>query len=82
MTLPIETQSFDLLVDAVGLVCPEPVMLVHSAVAKLSKGDVLKVIATDPSSARDIPKFCRFLDHELIAMEQIEETWFYFIRCG
>ena len=46
--------------DALGLRCPEPVMMLHGKVRELSKGDVLKVTATDPSTTRDIPKFCQF----------------------
>ncbi len=77
MTIP-----HDLLVDTTGLLCPEPVMLLHSAVRGLAQGRVIKVIATDPSTTRDIPKFCRFLGHELLDQQQIELSYEYFIRCG
>jgi len=46
--------------DARGLYCPEPVMLLHTKVRELGAGEVLKVSATDPSTQRDIPKFCIF----------------------
>ncbi|MBP7958870.1 MAG: sulfurtransferase TusA, partial [Thiopseudomonas sp.] len=52
--------------DASGLFCPEPVMMLHGKVRELAAGDVLKVIATDPSTQRDIPKFCMFLEHQLL----------------
>lgn len=51
--------------DARGLTCPEPVMLLHKAVRELAKGETLEVLATDPSTQRDIPKFCQFLGHQL-----------------
>ncbi len=51
--------------DARGLRCPEPVMLVHKAIAPLAPGDSLTVLATDPTTQRDIPQFCRFLGHQL-----------------
>lgn len=66
--------------DASGLMCPEPVMLLHNKVRDLSGGCLLKVIATDPSTKRDIPKFCHFLGHELVAQEQNETSYFYWIR--
>ena len=72
MTTSFENEPFDLLVDTSGLVCPEPVMMLHSAVRQLALGQIIKVIATDPSTARDIPKFCGFLGHELIAQEYIQ----------
>src|SRR5690625_4538282 len=57
--------------DATGLVCPEPVMLLHRAVREAEVGEVIAMLATDPSTARDVPKFCHFLGHELL--EQSEE---------
>ncbi|HEY9035354.1 MAG TPA: sulfurtransferase TusA [Pseudomonadales bacterium] len=55
--------------DATGLLCPEPVMLLHRKIREMASGDVLAVIATDPSTERDIPKFCTFLGHELLLAE-------------
>lgn len=46
--------------DASGLNCPEPVMMLHQHIRDLAPGGLLKVIATDPSTRRDIPKFCVF----------------------
>lgn len=54
------------LLDARGLRCPEPVMLLHKRVRELGEGEELVVLATDPSTTRDIPKFCRFLGHALL----------------
>lgn len=59
--------------DATGLYCPEPVMMLHNAVRELSEGDILKVIATDPSTQRDIPKFCQFLGHGLLLQELLQQ---------
>ena len=70
----------DALLDASGLNCPEPVMMLHNKVRDLPAGDVLKVIATDPSTQRDIPKFCVFLGHELVDQQADEGTYFYWIR--
>ncbi len=75
-----EPPCFDLLLDTSGLICPEPVMLLHSAVRELASGKIIKVIATDPSTTRDIPKFCHFLGHELARHEELEDTFLYFIR--
>lgn len=54
------------LLDARGLNCPEPVMMLHKRVRELADGDELLVLATDPSTTRDIPKFCHFLGHALL----------------
>lgn len=51
--------------DTKGLICPEPVMLLHRAIRKITSGELLIVESTDPSSMRDIPKFCIHLGHVL-----------------
>lgn len=66
--------------DASGLNCPEPVMMLHNKVRELPPGGLLKVIATDPSTRRDIPKFCVFLGHELLEQREETGTFFYWIR--
>lgn len=70
--------------DARGLFCPEPVMMLHNKVRDMQAGDVLEVLATDPSTTRDIPNFCRFLGHELVLQEVLEDAseYRYRIRKG
>ena len=65
-------QSVERVLEAQGLYCPEPVMMLHAAVAEMNSGELLKVIATDPSTKRDIPKFCQFLGHTLEEQERVE----------
>ncbi|MHB0777438.1 sulfurtransferase TusA [Halomonas sp. WWR20] len=72
--------SVDSELDTCGLYCPEPIMLMHNRVRDMASGEVLKVVATDPATTRDIPKFCTFLGHELIAQRQEGELYRYWIR--
>jgi tRNA 2-thiouridine synthesizing protein A len=65
--------------DAQGLFCPEPVMLLHKKVRDMQAGELLDVLATDPSTQRDIPKFCRFLGHELVSQEKRGDDLFYYV---
>jgi len=69
-------------VDARGLKCPEPVMMLHAAMRKTTAGGLVRLMATDPSTQRDVPQFCRFLDHELLCSDINEEagTFEYLIR--
>lgn len=68
--------------DAIGLRCPEPVMMVRLAIRKLDKNQTLLVSADDPSTKRDIPSFCRFMEHQLLA-QQVEQSPFqYLIKKG
>jgi len=68
--------------DARGLFCPEPVMLLHKVVDELEAGGEVQVWATDPSTQRDIPKFCQFLGHELLEQGEQDGEFRYLIRKG
>ena len=68
--------------DAIGLRCPEPVMMLRLKIRKMITGETLLVSADDPSTVRDIPSFCRFMEHQLI-YQQTETTPFkYIIKKG
>ena len=56
-----------------GLRCPEPVMMLHQAIRKSKSGDIVEVLATDPSTSWDIPKFCMQLGHELLLQEETQD---------
>ena len=63
--------KIDHVLDTRGLFCPEPVMMLHGAVREASSGQHLQVLATDPSTQRDIAKFCQFLEHQLVSSEVV-----------
>ncbi|HBS42513.1 MAG TPA: sulfurtransferase TusA [Oceanospirillales bacterium] len=70
----------DRTLDARGLLCPEPVMLLHQVMDEVAEGDVVVVLATDPSTVRDFTRFCSFLGHELIRHEEMDGE-FHFLIC-
>ncbi len=70
MSEPFNELPYDKMLDTQGLNCPEPVMMLHQAIRKSQSGAVIKVLATDPSTTRDIPKFCMHLGHELVDKQQ------------
>lgn len=57
-------------------------MLLHNRVRDMRAGECVRVIATDPSTQRDIPKFCAFLGHDLLSQEQRDDQFVYVIRKG
>lgn len=76
------TTTPDHILDATGLFCPEPVMLLHNRIRDMTAGDTLLVLATDPSTTRDIPKFCSFLGHELLEQDERDGQYHYLLRKG
>ena len=68
--------------DALGLRCPEPVMMVRKTVRQMAAGETLLIIADDPATTRDIPSFCEFMDHTLIASETTQTPYQYLLKKG
>jgi len=68
--------------DALGLRCPEPVMMVRLQVRKMEEGETLSITADDPATTRDIPSFCRFMQHTLLASQTDELPYLYLIQKG
>lgn len=60
--------------DTQGLICPEPVMMLHRTIRNADAGEVIEILATDPATTRDIPNFCRHLGHELVQQETLAEN--------
>jgi tRNA 2-thiouridine synthesizing protein A len=56
-------------IDTRGLTCPLPILKAKKALAEMSAGELLKVLATDPGSVRDFQAFARQTGHELVAHE-------------
>lgn len=74
--------EYDAELDARGLYCPEPVMMLHNRINDVAPGQVLRVRATDPSTTRDIPRFCQFLGHELVQNQEQGGEYIFMIRRG
>jgi len=55
-------------------------MMLHNAIRDMAVGELLQVLATDPSTQRDIPRFCAFLGHELVEQGEAEGVYRYVIR--
>ncbi|QLE83622.1 MULTISPECIES: sulfurtransferase TusA [Shewanella] len=68
--------------NALGLRCPEPVMMVRKSVRKMADGETLLIVADDPATTRDIPSFCEFMDHTLIASQTESTPYQYLIKKG
>lgn len=48
----------------------------------MAAGEVLFVLATDPTTERDFARFCQFLGHEMLAAEKQDGCYRYRIRKG
>ncbi|MDF7670172.1 sulfurtransferase TusA [Orbaceae bacterium ESL0721] len=72
--------KIDKQLDTLGLRCPEPIMLVRKTIRELSVGQILHIIADDPATTRDIPGFCRHMNHELLQSQTDSTPYHYWIK--
>ena len=49
-----------------GLTRPLPLSRIDEATAPLRRGDLFKVVATDPGSVADLEAFCRRTGHRIL----------------
>lgn len=57
-------------------------MNVRKTVRNMQTGETLLIIADDPATTRDIPGFCTFMEHELVAQQTETLPYRYVIRKG
>ncbi len=67
-------------IDARGLICPEPLMLLKKAVREADDGDEVSILSDDPVSLRDIPAFCKFMNHELVSVPDDAHPFLFVVR--
>ena len=57
-------------IDAIGLLCPLPVLRVQKRMRQLEPGDTIRLIADDPAAIVDVPHYCDEQGHELVRHEE------------
>jgi tRNA 2-thiouridine synthesizing protein A len=72
--------NFDKELDARGLNCPLPILRAKKALADLQSGQVLKVLATDPGSVKDFQAFARQTGHHLLAHDEANREFTFFMK--
>ena len=72
--------DFEELIDLTGLLCPLPVLKARKHLESMQSGHVLKVLATDPMSAIDMPHFCNEQGHSLLTSEKDGDVLIFRIR--
>jgi tRNA 2-thiouridine synthesizing protein A len=75
-TLP----TADLVVDCRGTYCPMPIIRLRQAIDDASEGAIIRLLATDPASANDMPAFARNTGHELLNATEADGIFDYLFR--
>lgn len=72
--------SYDLLLDVSGLRCPIPIIRTKLSISKLTNGEKLLVIVSDPSYKVDCMVFIRQTGHLLLQSWQEGEKFYYLLQ--
>ena len=66
--------------DALGLLCPLPVLKARKRLKSMPAGALLRVLADDPAAIIDVPHFCAESGHLLISQEDSDGHQVYVIQ--
>ncbi|MYH59036.1 MAG: sulfurtransferase TusA family protein [Boseongicola sp. SB0675_bin_26] len=72
--------EFDEELDALGLLCPLPVLKAAKRLRAMAPGATLRLVVDDPAAAVDVPHFCKEQGHELLKSEERGGLQIYMIR--
>lgn len=72
--------TWDQELDALGLLCPLPVLKARKRLLNMSAGEVLKISADDPAAVIDIPHFCAEQGYVLLSQQVGQTPQIYFVQ--
>ena len=67
-------------IDTRGLNCPLPILRAKKAFSDVQSGQVLKIVATDPGSVKDMEAFANQTGNALLASTEENKTYVFFMR--
>jgi tRNA 2-thiouridine synthesizing protein A len=74
------TMEFHKELDARGLNCPLPILKAKKALADMTSGQVLRVMATDPGSVRDFQAFSKQTGNQLLSHSEDDQVFTFFMK--
>ena len=74
------TMNHDKELDARGLSCPLPILKTKKALSDLASGQVLKVVATDPGSIKDMQAFANQTGNPLVSSAEENKVYVFFLK--
>jgi tRNA 2-thiouridine synthesizing protein A len=61
--------AIDKELDVKGLNCPLPILRAKKALADMTSGQTLRVVATDPGAVKDFAAFCKQTGNALLSSD-------------
>lgn len=72
--------NFDLELDVRNLGCPLPILRTKKSLTGMASGQLLKIVATDPGSVKDMQAFANQTGNELLSSSAENGEFIFFIR--
>ncbi len=72
--------TYDHDLDAVGLLCPLPVLRAAKRMRGIPSGQVLRLAADDPAAVVDVPHYCNESGNTFLGSEELDKVTYFFIR--
>jgi len=67
-------------IDAIGLLCPLPVLRTRKRMTPFASGTVIRVLTTDPAAIIDVPHFCAEAGHTYLGSTDEDKTTAHYIQ--
>ncbi len=72
--------DFNTELDARGLNCPLPILRTKKAMNSMTPGQVLKIVATDPGSVKDMEAYARQTGNEIVGSSEQNGEFTFLIK--
>lgn len=67
-------------IDAIGLICPLPVLRTRKRMAAYKSGTVVRVLTSDPAALIDMPHFCNEAGHDYLGSKSVDKVTEHFVK--
>lgn len=72
----------DVEIDAKGMYCPMPIVKLKKATKNMEKGQILRLLSTDPGSKRDVPAWANKTGAKILEISEEDGVFKYLIKVG
>ena len=72
--------DFNSELDARGLNCPLPILRTKKSMNGMAAGEVLKIVATDPGSVKDMEAYAKQTDNDIVDSSEDGGEFTFYIR--
>jgi tRNA 2-thiouridine synthesizing protein A len=81
--IPPACPAPSLTIDALGLKCPIPIIMLAERIGHVPIGQTVAVLADDPAAKTDLPSWCAMKAQEFVAALDLPSGWAFLItrRC-